>query len=228
MAKINYKERLEIIKTVFLPVIREKIINANEQLQQAQDDYINLYGDGDVVVISNNHMLGLGSTQYHNDNNTYHTLCYPQFDETGGETYYWTLPQKSGTIALTDDINQNPSLFILEGRPPALSSNDNYIDLSNLFSKYNELMIVVRAVVNGTTTIGISNNKTGSSGFLCSTSVTGTSYTKITMNKTSEGNFAWDVGNSFGWSTSTAYCYLRAYSTAATSISCSVVIHGRK
>ena len=52
--KLTAKDKVEILKTVFLPLIIEKIKDANKSLQQAQDDWINLYGDGDRTKVTRN------------------------------------------------------------------------------------------------------------------------------------------------------------------------------
>ena len=52
--KINAQNKVDIFKTVFLPLIRTKIKEANQDLQQAQDDWINLYGDGDRSKVKKN------------------------------------------------------------------------------------------------------------------------------------------------------------------------------
>lgn len=116
------------------------------------------------------------------------------------------------------------TLFTLVERPTA--SRNSGIDLSSYMSSYNELMIIVRVVPSASTTIGIANTSTGNSGFICSTAKSSTTYIKIMGNKTSEGNWAWDVGGSFGWSTSSSYKYLKNYTTGST-LTMSVVVHGR-
>ena len=114
--------------------------------------------------------------------------------------------------------------FQLLGRQ-TLSAN-GVADLSTYLAAYDELMIIVRTQSSASVTIGPSNTTSGSSGFLCSKSVTGTVYTKIMVNKTDEGYLAWDVGGSIGWTNSTAYKYLRNYAASGT-VSMSVVVHGR-
>lgn len=152
-------------------------------------------------------------------------------DASDGNYLYYTFPEKSGTIALLDDIPSSggSSLFNLIGRQ-TLSLN-GCISIASAMAACNEIMIVVRIVTNGTTYVGIAANTSGSSGFLCSVTVTGTTYIKLTMNKTSEGYYAWTItsstGSSFGWATNSNYIYLRNYSSAATSVTMSAVMHGR-
>lgn len=52
--KLKPQDKIDILKTVFLPLIIEKIRDANKSLQQAQDDYINMYGDGDRSKVTKN------------------------------------------------------------------------------------------------------------------------------------------------------------------------------
>lgn len=108
---------------------------------------------------------------------------------------------------------------------------NEYVNLLSYMEQYDELMIIVRSVPNASTVIGISSVTSGSSDFLTSVTISGTSYLKITMNKTDEGYFAWTIlGNSissFGWTGSIGYQYIRNYSASATSNSMSVVVHGR-
>ena len=60
MAKnITAQGKIDILKTVFLPLIKEKITNADRNLQQAQDDYINLYGDGDISKVTRNPIISV-------------------------------------------------------------------------------------------------------------------------------------------------------------------------
>lgn len=151
----------------------------------------------------------------------------------------------NGPIAyLEEDINSfNQGLNSLQGE--ILNNNkfkilnrvtlevNKYTDISSYMSNYNELMIIVRVVPNANSTIGIANNTSGSSGFLASLATSATTYFKMTMNKTDEGYYAWTITSStgnlstFGWTSSTGYKYIRNYSSSATSISMSVVIHGR-
>ena len=111
-------------------------------------------------------------------------------------------------------------------------SVNGYVDLLDYMEQYDELMIIVRAVPSAATTIGIGSTTSGSSNFLTSVSVSGTSYLKITLNRTDEDYFAWTIvgsGNnisSFGWTGSIGYQYLRNYTTGS-SVDMSVVIHGR-
>ena len=114
--------------------------------------------------------------------------------------------------------------FQLLGRQ-TLSAN-GCADLYTFLSAYDELMIIVRTQSSASVTIGPSNTTSGSSGFLCSKSLTGTLYTKIMVNKTDEGYMAWDVGGELGWSNNTAYRYLRNYSASGT-VTMTVVVHGR-
>ena len=114
--------------------------------------------------------------------------------------------------------------FQLLGRQ-TLAAN-GVADLSTFLSAYDELMIIVRTQSSASVTIGPANNTSGSSGFLCSKSLSGTQYTKIMVNKTNEGYMAWDVGGSIGWTNSTTYKYLRNYVASGT-VSMSVVVHGR-
>ena len=114
--------------------------------------------------------------------------------------------------------------FQLLGRQ-TLSAN-GVADLSTYLAAYDELMIIVRTQSSASVTIGPANNTSGSSGFLCSKSLSGTQYTKIMVNKTNEGYMAWDVGGSIGWTNSTTYKYLRNYVASGT-VSMSVVVHGR-
>lgn len=109
---------------------------------------------------------------------------------------------------------------------------NEYVDVSSYMEQYDELMIIVRAAPNANTTIGLASTTSGNSGFLTSVNISSTAYLKITMNKTDENNYAWEIVGrsnicSFGWTSSTGYKYIRNYSSAATSISMSVVIHGR-
>lgn len=121
-------------------------------------------------------------------------------------------------------IDKVPAMHILARQT---ISGNGYVDLSQYMNNYNELMIVVRSVVSSSTALGISNTTAVSSSFLTNTSVSGTSYTKIMLNKTDEGYYAWSVGSAFGWTNSTDYKYLRCYSSSASSNSMSIVIHGR-
>ena len=114
--------------------------------------------------------------------------------------------------------------FQLLGRQ-TLSAN-GVADLYTYLAAYDELMIIVRTQSSASVTIGPSNTTSGSSGFLCSKSLTGTLYTKIMVNKTDEGYMAWDVGGELGWSNNTAYRYLRNYSASGT-VTMTVVVHGR-
>ena len=57
--KITAQGKIDIIKTVFLPLIKEKIADADRNLQQAQDDYINLYGDGDRSKVTRNPIISV-------------------------------------------------------------------------------------------------------------------------------------------------------------------------
>lgn len=121
-------------------------------------------------------------------------------------------------------LEQSAHKFKLLGRQ-TLAAN-GVADLSTYLAAYDELMIIVRTQSSASVTIGPANNTSGSSGFLCSNSVTGTIYTKIMVNKTDEGYMAWDVGGNVGWSNNTSYKYLRNYVASGT-VSMSVVIHGR-
>ena len=61
--KIKSQDKIEIIKTLFMPLIREKIIEGNKHLQQAQDDFINLYGDGDRNKVIRNPIFSVVDAQ---------------------------------------------------------------------------------------------------------------------------------------------------------------------
>lgn len=130
------------------------------------------------------------------------------------------------------DINQEISdlssvvshKFKMVGRT-SLTKN-GYVDLSAFLAIYDELMIIVRVESTASVTVGPSNTTSASSsGFLCSKALSGTTYAKIMVNKTDEGYMAWDIGGTLGWSNSTAYKYLRNYTTGT--VTMSVVVHGR-
>ena len=61
--KLSAKDKVEIIKTLSMPLIREKIIEGNKHLQQAQDDFINLYGDGDRNKVIRNPIFSVVDAQ---------------------------------------------------------------------------------------------------------------------------------------------------------------------
>lgn len=105
--------------------------------------------------------------------------------------------------------------------------DDTCLNLSQYMTNFDELMIIVRSVVSSNTQIGISNTSNLNNSFLASTAVTGTTYTKIIMNKTDEGNYAWTIGSAFGWSTSSAYSYLKYYTSSSSDVDITIVIHGR-
>lgn len=147
----------------------------------------------------------------------------------GGDSISQTLENIYQEIdELKTDIETMPGgashKFQLLGRQ-TLAAN-GVADLSTFLSAYDELMIIVRTQSSASVTIGPANNTSGSSGFLCSKSLSGTQYTKIMVNKTNEGYLAWDVGGSIGWTNSTTYKYLRNYVASGT-VSMSVVVHGR-
>lgn len=144
------------------------------------------------------------------------------FDE---DTEYYTFPETGGggTVVL-EETATNHHKFKLLGTKTLTASG--YMDLSTTnWANYNELMIIVRATAAAT--IGIDDATTASSsGFGASKAVSGTSYTKIMMNKTSDSYYAWDVGGSLLWTSSTTYKYIRAYTTAS-SISVTIKVYGR-
>lgn len=139
------------------------------------------------------------------------------------DAYWYSFPAVSGTVVL-EETATNHHKFKLLGQKTLTASG--YMDLSTTnYSNYNELMIIVRATAAAT--IGIDDATTASSsGFGASKAVSGTSYTKITMNKTSDNYYAWDVGGSLLWTSSTTYKYIRAYTTAS-SISVTIKVYGR-
>lgn len=52
--KLTAKDKIGVIE-VFLPLIKNKIAEATERLQQAQEDWLNLYGvDGDKSKVTKN------------------------------------------------------------------------------------------------------------------------------------------------------------------------------
>jgi hypothetical protein len=105
-------------------------------------------------------------------------------------------------------------------------TKNGYVDLSAYLALYDELMIIVRVESTASVTVGPSSTTSASSsGFLCSKALSGTTYAKIMVNKTDEGYMAWDIGGTLGWSNSTAYKYLRNYTTGT--VTMSVVVHGR-
>ena len=52
--KNKSKEKIDIIEVVFLPVLSDKIREAKELLAQAQEDWVNLYGDCDKEKVTKN------------------------------------------------------------------------------------------------------------------------------------------------------------------------------
>ena len=140
-----------------------------------------------------------------------------------GDPYWYTFPETTGTVVL-EETATNHHKFKLLGTKTLYASG--YMDLSTTnWANYNELMVIVRATAAAT--IGIDDATTASSsGFGASKAVSGTSYTKITINKTSDDYYAWDVGGSLLWTNSTSYKYIRAYTTAS-SISVTIKVYGR-
>ena len=140
-----------------------------------------------------------------------------------GDPYWYTFPETTGTVVL-EETATNHHKFKLLGTKTLTASG--YMDLSTTnWANYNELMVIVRATAAAT--IGIDDATTASSsGFGASKAVSGTSYTKIMMNKTSDSYYAWDVGGSLLWTSSTTYKYIRAYTTAS-SISITIKVYGR-
>lgn len=43
--KISANTKIDMLKGLFLPLLKEKIIRADKALEQAKDDYLNLYSD---------------------------------------------------------------------------------------------------------------------------------------------------------------------------------------
>lgn len=150
---------------------------------------------------------------------TYGAGANGQVLKSNGTTSYW------GTVS-----GSGADLFYLQGRK-TIALNE-YAEILSLLDIYNEVMIVVRVVTNGTTTVGVSTATSGTT-FNGSILTTGTSYIKILINRTDEDNYAVEMissinnTSSFGWITNPSALYIRNYSTAATSVTMSLVVHGR-
>ena len=53
--KISANKKIDMLKGIFLPLLKEEIIRADKALEQAKDDYLNLYSDdGDKSKVTIN------------------------------------------------------------------------------------------------------------------------------------------------------------------------------
>lgn len=148
-----------------------------------------------------------------------------------------TMPNEDGTIAtktyVDDKVRQSGSIpFQWECYDRRTLSKNSHYDITNLMEEYSEIMIVVRLVTNGTTSMGIE----GQQGTDISLSLTGTSYTKILISKTDEDYFTMEMISSinnlskFSWCaeyTSERSFYIFNSSSSASSVEMNCVIHVR-
>ena len=137
--------------------------------------------------------------------------CIAMDASTG--TFLYGTDDENSEIATVKDVAA-ASQYTLLSRNASVASGSN-VSLASLLASYNDIMIIVRATHIANSGVAI---KTTANSVLCSKLYTtaGTYYTKIVINRTSDGYTACDIGGSFGWVSGTALNLVVTSNGAAT------------